>query len=348
MSSKLNIFFTGATGYIGGTVLTRLLRHPDAASFQITALVRSAEKGEKLKTLGVDFILGSYTDENLDLLTEAASKADVVIAVADADNLPASNAILAGMKIKHEKSGKAPVLIHTSGTGILMDDARGLHGDLPVVSDLEVDKLNALPVEAQHRDVDIPIIEADRAGHIKSYIIAPGTIFGVPSGPLVDLGIQNKSSVQLPYFIKPALVRKQGGYIGKGLNKWSAVDVEETADLYRIIFDSIRSNPDAAGHGSEGYYFVENTVYSGLEVGRAISEALVDLGIGTSREPNALSQEECVTFYGNLWPLLATNSLVKADRGRALGWNPKQGKAEFIASVKPEVAALLAKAGNQL
>ncbi|KAF8969167.1 hypothetical protein BDZ97DRAFT_1915527 [Flammula alnicola] len=347
MSSKLNIFFTGATGYIGGTVLTRLLQHPDAASFQIIALVRSAEKGEKLKTLGVDFIVGSYTDENLGFLTEAASRADVVIAVTDSDNLPPASAILAGMKIKYEKSGKAPVLMHTSGSAIIMDDARGLHGDLAVVSDLEVDKLNALPVQALHRNVDIPIIEADKAGYIKAYLITPGTVFGVPSGPLVDLGIQHKSSMQLPYFIGPAIARKQGGYIGKGLSKWSAVHVEEVADLYRIIFDTIRSNPDAAGHGPEGYYFVENNIeYSGLDAARAISEALVDLGLGTSREPSPFSQEELEAFYGNLWPLLATNSLVKADRGRALGWSPKQGKVEFLASVKPEVEALIAKGGN--
>ncbi|KAF8956992.1 hypothetical protein BDZ97DRAFT_137691 [Flammula alnicola] len=348
MSTKLNIFFTGATGYIGGTVLTRLIQHPDTASFQITTLVRSAEKGEKLKTLGIDVILGSYTDENLGFLTEAAANADVVIAVADSDNLPASNAILTGMKIKYEKSGKAPVLIHTSGAAIVMDDARGLHGDQPAVSDLEVGKLNAVPVEALHRHVDIPIIEADKAGYIKSYIITPGGVIGVPSGPLVDFGIQKTWSV-LSHFIKPALVQKQGWYVGKGLNRWCTVNVEDTADLYRIIFDTIHSNPDAAGHGPEGYYFAENGEFSGLEIGRAISEALADLGVGTSREPRALSQEECEAMFPNLlWRVrvLGTNSRTRADRGRALGWNPKQGKVEFFACVKPEVEAHIAKGGN--
>ncbi|KAF8956987.1 hypothetical protein BDZ97DRAFT_1924934 [Flammula alnicola] len=336
MSSKLNIFFTGATGYIGGTVLTRLLQHPDAASFQITALVRSAETGEKLKTLGVEVIIGSYTDENLGFLTEAASKADVVIAVANSINLPPTNAILAGMKIKYEKSGKAPVLIHTSGSAFVRDDALGLHSAQPEISDLDVDKLNAIPVEAIPRNVDIPIIEADKAG----------SCLWTAFRPLVDLGIQKTSSA-LSMSIKAALVLKQGGYIGKGLNKWCAVDVEDTADLYRVIFDTIRSNPDAAGNGPEGYYFVGNTEFSGLEMGRTISEALVDLGVGTSREPRALSQEECETFYPTpFWRIIGANVVFKADRGRALGWNPKQGKAELIASVKPEVKALIAKGGN--
>ena len=65
-------------GFIGGSVLTRLLSHPNASSFELTALVRSVDKAEKLQTLGVKAILGSY-DENLEILTEAASHADVVI-----------------------------------------------------------------------------------------------------------------------------------------------------------------------------------------------------------------------------------------------------------------------------
>ncbi|KAF8177021.1 hypothetical protein BJ912DRAFT_986289 [Pholiota molesta] len=299
MSAKLNIFITGATGYIGGC-------HANAASFEITALVRSAEKAEKLHTLGTD-----------------------------CDNLPAAQAILDGQKLRHEKSGKVPILIHT--VSIIMDDARGLHGDHKTYSDLESEALNALPVTALHRNVDIPIVEADKAGYVKSYIVTPGTVFGYPSGPLVDLKVQNIHSIQLPYTIKPSLARKQGGYIGKGLHTWSAVDVEDTADLFLVIFNAALAESSTAGHGTEGYYFAENFVYSGLDVAQGISEALVDLGIATTREPSAFSQEELDTFYGGLWPFLATNSHAKGDRGRALGWAPKHGKADFLANLKAEV-----------
>lgn len=79
MSDKVNILFTGATGYIGGSVLERLLDHPDSARFQITAIVRSAEKAEKLKKLGVDVVVGSHSDA--DNVRDAAAKADVVFTV---------------------------------------------------------------------------------------------------------------------------------------------------------------------------------------------------------------------------------------------------------------------------
>jgi len=93
--NKLNIFITGPTGafycvfnmyganicagYIGGSVLVCLLQHPDSKCFQISALVHSSTKAEKLKTLGIRPVLGSYSD--LDLLMREAAEADFVITI---------------------------------------------------------------------------------------------------------------------------------------------------------------------------------------------------------------------------------------------------------------------------
>ncbi|KAJ3516695.1 hypothetical protein NLJ89_g967 [Agrocybe chaxingu] len=334
MSGELNIFFTGVTGYIGGSVLSRLLKHKDAASFHITALVRSTEKAEKIKTLGVETIIGSYTDEDLTFLKEAASKADVVITAVDCDNLPAAQAILDGLKLKHEASGKAPILIHTSGTALLADDARGLSSEHIHYSDTETDKLDALPVTTLHRNVDIPILETDKAGYIKAYIVTPSAVFGKPEGPLIELGIQNSHTIVIPWLAKASIARKQGGHIGKGLNVWPAVHVEDNADLYLILFDAVRAKPDEV---PRGYYFTENFHYSSLEVSTVIAETLVELGISTDAKPSGFTVEEREKYFGAFWPLLGTNCYAKANRGRALGWKPKYGKEAFFADIKSEV-----------
>jgi uncharacterized protein YbjT (DUF2867 family) len=65
-------------GYIGGTALLRLLNHPEFASFNITVLVRSAQKAEKFKTFGINAVVGSYDDP--DLVSSLASQNDIVIA----------------------------------------------------------------------------------------------------------------------------------------------------------------------------------------------------------------------------------------------------------------------------
>jgi hypothetical protein len=64
-------------GYIGGSVLQRLLDHPKRDTFEITALVRNADKAKLLNTLGVNTIVASLSD--LDKLADFAAASDVVI-----------------------------------------------------------------------------------------------------------------------------------------------------------------------------------------------------------------------------------------------------------------------------
>ena len=60
-------------------MLLRFLKHPDSSSFNITVLVRSPEKAEKLKAFGVHPVVGSHSDTLL--MEELTAQADVVIAV---------------------------------------------------------------------------------------------------------------------------------------------------------------------------------------------------------------------------------------------------------------------------
>ncbi|KAF8979353.1 hypothetical protein BDQ17DRAFT_1366573, partial [Cyathus striatus] len=63
---------------IGGSVIARLLEHPNAASFNITALSQSPDKAEKLKEF-VTPVVGSHSDT--DLLEKLMSESDVVLAM---------------------------------------------------------------------------------------------------------------------------------------------------------------------------------------------------------------------------------------------------------------------------
>jgi uncharacterized protein YbjT (DUF2867 family) len=110
--TPLRILVTGATGFIGGSVLDRLLAHPDRASFEIVSFSRDAEKAQKLEAqFGVKTVLGSLDD--VQKIEDAAVEADLVINMADVDHLPAAQAILRGLKRRYEATGKASALIHT-------------------------------------------------------------------------------------------------------------------------------------------------------------------------------------------------------------------------------------------
>lgn len=66
-------------------------------------------------------------------------------------------------------------------------------------------------------------------GYIKSYIILPTTVWGIPTRALVDDGIQNWQNSMVNFLLPPSLARGQGGTVGEGRNVWKIVEVNERA-----------------------------------------------------------------------------------------------------------------------
>ncbi|KAJ7158829.1 hypothetical protein C8R46DRAFT_1110467 [Mycena filopes] len=339
-----SIFLTGATGYIGGAVLTRLLQHPLERTFTITILVRSAQKAAVFNDKfggrhNLTAIVGSNSD--LKLLRNLASDADVVFACADADDLPAAKAILGGMRDRHSDTRVAPVLIHTSGTGVLSDHADGMHSSPTVYSDLNIAQLETLSPDQPHRNVDLALVEADSQGYVKTYIILPSTIYGFASGPLVEAGLQNPRSQQIPTLVDVSLQRKQGGTVGKGKNWWGNVHIDDVADLYLHIFDLLpkSSHPPEFAHGRAGFYFAENGEHTLHSVGEAIAEVLSGMGMG-SPTPTTFTPHETRLYFPNSTSL-GSNSRCRAERGNKIGWRPSRKTRDMLESIEAEVEATL-------
>ncbi|KAF9466577.1 hypothetical protein BDZ94DRAFT_1319443 [Collybia nuda] len=345
MSDKINFFITGATGFIGGSVVLRLLNHPKAASFHLTVLVRAAEKAEKFKTLGINAVVGSHSD--LPLVEKLASEADVVIAMADADNLEAAQATLKGLKKRHTITGVKPIFIHTSGTGVLADTAGGMYAYDTIYNDADPDQIETLPPTQLHRNVDLELLAADQQGYLNVYIVVPSTIYGIATGKLVELGLQNPHSIQVPALVDASLARGQGGMVGEGKNLWPNVHVEDVADLYVVLYDSIVAEPDKVGHGREGIYFGENGEHSLYDVGKAIAKALVDAGKGRSPEPTTFTQEEIEKYFGGS-DYLGSNSRCRGNRSRSIGWKPTHTTTDFLGSIEAEVEAAAKRNPAQL
>ncbi|CDO74489.1 hypothetical protein BN946_scf184979.g44 [Trametes cinnabarina] len=338
---KTPIFLTGATGYIGGSVLERLLKHPSSNTFDITVIVRNAEKAKILESkFGVNVVIGTHQD--LDKLEACAENAHIVFHCADADDLPAAKAILSGLRKRHAKLGDLPILIHTSGTGVLTDDAKGMHPTDTIYSDLNVEQIKSIPPTALHRNVDLTIMEADHQGYVRAHIILPSTIYGIAQGSLFDAGVSNRHSIQIPQIIKASLDRKQAGVVGLGKAIWPDVHIHDVADLYIVLFDSIVSKPAQTGHGWDGFYFGENGEHTWYQISRAIGEAFVELGISKDPEPTSFSKDELVKYFGSeaAGNYSGSNSRCRADRGRSIGWKARYTTEDMLKSIKPEVIAI--------
>lgn len=349
MTNKINILFTGATGYIGGSVLTGLLRHSNASHFHITALIRDGDdRIEKLKAIGVTPLIG--TNESFETIEKAASESHVVIHTANsADDLPSTQAIVSGLNKRTEVTKKPAIYIHTSGTGVLFEDVRGNKGSETLYNDMNPTHINTLPDAQPHRDVDLFIINAADANPLlKSVIVLPPLIYGIGTG------LFNRTSVQLPAIVRAALKRKKAEVIGLGEATWNNVHIADLVDAYIIILDHLLAaygpdaKPDAQPNpyltiGREGYYFAENGKHSWKDLSAKVGEVLLKKGICNSSEVTSFPENEIESSllggYTNF--ALASQSNSKAERVRKLGWKPY--RPSLFDSVEEQVDAFLNK-----
>jgi len=95
------------------------------------------------------------------------------------------------------------------------------------------------------------------------------------------------------------------------------------------------------------------------DVGKAVGQALVDLGISSSNEPTTFTEEELDKYFGVgicilRWSpgsidllqgsdYLGSNSRCRGIRSRAIGWKPTKTTVDMLASIKPEAEVLLKK-----
>ncbi|KAJ6554645.1 hypothetical protein B0H19DRAFT_151779 [Mycena capillaripes] len=337
MTSPKNILLLGATGYIGGTVLEKLLAHPCARAdeFKISTPVRDSAKAEKLKSFGVKPVVGDLTSD-ADLLETLAKDADVVFSIADSSNLPGVKAILAGAKARFQATGRPTIYIHTSGAGAIADCAvHGMHGNSPTWDDFDEAQMATIEPSQLHRAVDLELLSADDEGYIKSYIILPTTVYGVANGPLVESGIQKPQTTLLPPLIAAALDRGEAGMVGAGKNVWQNVELRDLANLYVILYDTIDADAATVAHGRAGLYFAENGAHELSQVSEIIARVLFEHGKAQSPVPTSFTSDEEGKFFGPLASLIGSNAKCSANRARnMLGWRPTKTTRDFMACVR--------------
>lgn len=166
----------------------------------------------------------------------------------------------------------------------------GKYATETVYSDIDIAQLKSIPDTALHRSIDLAAIAADeegacipvhslftgmeadpRAGYARTYLITPGLIYGLASGPVFDAGIANRTSGsrQIPSLIRAALDRQRSGTIGPGKAVWPIIHVDdgtthsscpyhpypsiEHRSLTPPLTHSCRPVPHALRHGARGY-----------------------------------------------------------------------------------------------
>ncbi len=295
----MKVFVTGATGYIGGSVAERLI----GLGHEVSGLARSATKILLLKERGIEPVLGTLDDS--EILAHAADAADAVIHAASADH-PGSVVTLVSAL---ERSAKA--LIYTTGPGIVADSAAGEYAGSVVFTDDTYFEPVAFrrPRVAMNRFVRQAAIDKG----IRSIVICASMIYGVGRGLQPD-------SDQIPKLMALSRQLGAGVYFGKGLNRYSNVNIDDLVELYVLALEK-------APGGS--FFFAENGDASFKEIAEMISRSL-----GLGGKTVSVSVEDVVRQYGDAGRYgVTSNSLVSAVNARRLGWSPKgPSLAEYFES----------------
>jgi nucleoside-diphosphate-sugar epimerase len=279
---SLRVCVTGATGYIGWSVVDAFMK----AGHSVVAIGRSQERLHLLEALGAVVVAGDL--ERPAGILEAAAAADVVIHTAFDGSArgPALERALLDAWLPMLQQGDSPrTFVYTSGIWVL--------GPAPVAVD-ETAPVAPAAISAWRAPHEALVLAA-HGGALRTAVIRPGIVFGGGQGIVSDLVKQALNG----------LIR----VVGPGTNHWPGVHHRDLADLYLRVAETT----DASGvyHGTDG---TEETVDE-------IAEALAD-HLAQRPDIRHMPLDEARTKLGPFADALALDQRVRTTRAQALGWQP--------------------------
>jgi len=281
----MNVFVTGATGWIGTAAVEELLR----AGHTVVGLARSDAAAASLETKGAKALRGDLDD--LDSLRRGAAEADAVVHLANKHDW--------GNPAESDRAERAAVetlaeaLVGTDRPFVVANGLSGLVQGRPV---LETDPSPAVgPNSARGGSENLALDYVGRGVRTVIVRFAP-TVHGAG-----DWGFVN--------FLANA-ARKQGvsGYIGDGSHAWSAVHRSDAAALIRLGLEK-------APAGSRLHAVAEEAVST-----RTIAEAI---GHALDIPVTSIAPEDAAAHFGFVGGFFKQSMTGSSERTREmLGWTP--------------------------
>ncbi|GAB5094814.1 NAD-dependent epimerase/dehydratase family protein [Caballeronia sp. LP006] len=285
----MKIFITGAGGFIGGSIAAGLARD----GHTVRGLIRRAEQSDALKQAGIEPVVGSLDDAAL--LTAEARSADAVINAASSDHRGAVETLIAALE------GSDKPFLHTSGSSIVGDASGGEASDnIYTEENLPEPTADKAPRVA----IDKLVLGAAKRG-VRSAVLCNTLIYGHGAIP-------NTASVQLPRLERQAQKSGIVRHVGRGLNIWSNVHIDDVVDAYRRALDKTPAGT---------FYFIESGEAQYRDMTTAMARAM------QLRGPEDWPLEDAVKEWGYEMANygLGSNSRVRGKRVRfLLGWEPKR------------------------
>ncbi|SFV34642.1 Nucleoside-diphosphate-sugar epimerase [Devosia crocina] len=272
----MRIFVTGATGYVGGAVVQKLV----AQGHKIVGLARSEQSAKLMSAKGLDIYAGDISQPQD--LPGILSTVDAVIhtAVGLPRGVTEADAVFAEALIDGlEGTGKP--LIFTSGLGVYA-------GTTAHYVDESTQLSPAIPMQALRVRIENTVLAASKRG-VRSLILRPGHVYGQATG-----GIFVRTLIASA---KPTGI---GSYIGDGTTPISVVHIEDIAEAFVAALE--------LGQAGTVYNLVSETVFM-----RELAEA-VSIAVGGAGNTQSLTVEQAQQLWGPIAALYGSSPIVSTLR----------------------------------
>jgi nucleoside-diphosphate-sugar epimerase len=288
----MKVFVTGGTGYIGSAVSLRLKK----AGHDVSALVRSKEKGAALQAAGVKLVVGDLANPSGYAASAYGAQAFVHTAfdyAADGAEKDRKAVSTARELLRGSVGG---TFVYTSGIWVLGDTG----GELVD----ETRRTNPVQLVAFRVGHEQLALEMAKEG-IRAVVVRPGIVYGGTKGGIPAT------------FFGTALKHGAAQMIGEGRNHWPLVHIDDLAELYvRVV--------ERAPAGSV-FHATDASTRSVREVAEAASRAS-----GKDGAVTVLPLDKARGSMGPFADALALDQKVSSDKARTeLDWRPRH--EDFVA-----------------
>jgi nucleoside-diphosphate-sugar epimerase len=308
------IFITGAHGYVGGDFAAQLIQyHPD---YQIAALVRNEAQAKSLteKFPVIRPVIGSF--DSREILFEEATRADVIVQIAKTDDETITFNLLEGAAANKENPA---TYIHISGMSNLIDlefppgeAQERIYGDI----DNEAEILS-LPIENMHAAIEQKLIATAEKLGVRAAILSLPLVYGQGRGP-------TPQNWFFKYYTNGVISHGRPFVVGAGKNTCNHSHVSDVSSAIEIVVvQALKGKDGAATWGNQGYYFVETVEAPFLQDAEVVGEVLAAHGLIKSTEIDHLDVATVEKYFFLGQKLWGSSERGRAQKLRAMGWNPK-------------------------
>jgi nucleoside-diphosphate-sugar epimerase len=290
----------GATGYVG----LHVARHLATQGHDVHGFARSDDAAVQLRNRGITPVIGDLADDAS--IPAMIADFDAVIWAAQLmleDEERVTRIMLDAMAGPRE--GKGRCFVFTSGTS-LMSISTG--GDWDERSFAEDEPFTPRRQIAPRLDIEKLVRDAANRG-IRSMVIRPPLIWG------------NGGCRMIADFYHSAQLTGAVCHIGRGLNVYSNVHVDDLAELYRLALDKGRAGALYFAVSGEVSYGVMAMVIAG------------ELGVPT----RSVTVEEGCEIWDRFMARIVLPSCSRQRSPRAreeLGWAPREDRLDILSECR--------------